>query len=192
MRLTIQTRDASAKQEVLMKEARFMDGGTPVVRLSWPAIFGGTLFGFAIMLILGVCGLAIGPTKLPPAEVAGGVRIWAGIWSLVTVFVGFLGGGWLAAQTSSGPKRDGWLHGMLVWGLGSIAIFYFAMNSTPRMASFLAAMTGNMLGGTVESLTFAAATWSFLSTICGLIGGIVGGQAGVYQEVTVREFRRVA
>ena len=92
-----------------MKEARFMEGygGTPVVRLSWPAIFGGTLFGFAIMLILGLCGLAIGPTMLTPAEVAGGVRIWAGIWSLVTVFFGFLGGGWLAAQTSSGAKRDG-------------------------------------------------------------------------------------
>ena len=177
-----------------MKEERFMEGygRTPVVRLSWPAIFGGTLFGFAIMLILGLCGLAIGPTMVLPAEVAGGVRIWAGIWSLVTVFVGFLGGGWLAAKTSSGAKQDGWLHGMLVWGLGSIAIFYFAMNSTPRMASFLAAMTGNMLGGTVESLTFAAATWSFLSAICGLIGGIVGGQASVYQEATVREFRRVA
>jgi hypothetical protein len=184
-----------------MKEERFMESlwkameaceRAPVVRVSWPAIFGGTLFGFAIMLILGLCGLSIGPTMLRPAEVAGGVRIWAGIWSLVTVFFGFLGGGWLAAKTSSGTTQDGWLHGMLVWCLGSIAIFYFAVNSTPRMASFLAGITGNMLGGAVESLTFAAATWSFLSAICGLIGGTVGGQAGVYQDVTVREFRRVA
>src|ERR1051325_8638629 len=126
MHLTIQTRDAPAKQEILMKEERFMEGygRMPIVRVSWPAIFAGTLFGFAIMLLLGLCGLAIGPTMVHPAE----VRTWAGIWSLVTVFVGFLGGGWLAAKTLSGAKQDGWLHGMLVWGLGSMAIFYFAVN----------------------------------------------------------------
>src|SRR5262249_2175702 len=102
--------------------------------LLWPAIFGGTFFALGIMLIFSFVGLAIGAAAAVPSGAGHGVRVWAGLWSLVTVFVGFLAGGWLAARTSSLTKLDGRLHGLVTWGLGTTAIFYFAATSTTQLA----------------------------------------------------------
>src|SRR5262245_61293476 len=106
-------------------------------RLSWPAIFGGTFFGLGIMLILSLFGLAIGAAVAGTEGATGGVRAWAGIWSLVTVFVGFLAGGWLAGKASGSNKIEGRLHGLVTWGLGTTALFYFAVYSTTRIAAVI-------------------------------------------------------
>src|SRR5262249_8078000 len=119
-----------------------------------------------------------------------GVRAWTGIWSLVTTFVGFLAGGWLAAKASSLTKAEGRLHGLVVWGLGTAAIFYLALSSTTRMAQVLGT---NVTPGLFENATATAAVWALIAAIVGLIGGIVGGQAGAYQEIApAAEVRRAA
>ncbi len=184
-----------------MKEERTITsfGLASVRRLSWPAIFGGTFFAFGIMLILSLFGLAIGAAAAGPEGATRGVQTWSGIWSLVTVFFGFLAGGWLAARASSVTKMEGRLHGLVTWGLGATALFYFAVNSTTRIAAIVANMTGNLgqtsvAPTTVEHITVAAATWALIATICGLIGAIVGGHAGAYpqQPAVASEVRRAA
>jgi hypothetical protein len=184
------------KDERTISQAAF--GRVPVRRLSWPAIFGGTVFALGIMLILSLFGLAIGAAAAGPQGATQGVQAWAGIWTLVTVFVGFLAGAWLAAKVSGSNTVDGRLHGLVTWGLGTTAIFYFAVNSTTRMALAMANMTGNVgqtsvAPGTVENVTAAAATWALITTVFGLIGAIVGGHAGAYKaETPVAEVRRAA
>src|SRR5262245_26556633 len=120
-------------------------GRVPFRGLSWPAIFGGTFFALGVMLILSLFGLAIGAAAAGPQGATGGVRAWTGIWSLVTAFVSFLAGGWLAAKVASSTRNEGRLHGLVVWGLGTTALAYFVINSTAQIAAAaLGGMTGNV------------------------------------------------
>ena len=166
-------------------------GRTAVHRLSWPAIFGGTFLAFGIMLVLSLFGVAVGTAAGP------GAGIWYGIWSLVTLFFGFYGGGWLAAKASrSRTKPDGRMHGIVVWGVGSTAILYFLVSSTTRLAALLGQVTGTVVtatAGPVAGITAAAAAWMLIAAICGLIGGLIGGHVGGYPVITSAEqVRRVA
>ena len=115
----------------------------PTQRLWWSAIFGGTFFALGIMLILGLFGIAVGAAASGAQGVSQGVRVWTGIWSLVTLFFGFLAGGWMASRASGGvSKFDGRLHGLVVWALGSVALFYFAVTSTTELGAILANLSG--------------------------------------------------
>jgi hypothetical protein len=176
-------------------------GRVPAHRLWWSAIFGGTFFALGIMLILSLFGVAVGAAASGAQGVSQGVKVWAGIWSLVTLFIGFAGGGWLAGRASgSVSKFDGRLHGLIVWALGSVALFYFAVNSTTQLGAILASLTGSFRSVAlsprfIENMTAAAAAWTVISAICGLIGGIVGGHAGAYGDgevVTTTTARRAA
>jgi hypothetical protein len=93
------------------------------------------------------------------------------------MFIGFAGGGWLAARTSeSQAKSDGRLHGLVVWALGSLTLLYLAL-STAGMAGILGSITGHTL-----SLAAGPVFWTLGAGICGLIGGVVGGHVGGYTE----------
>src|SRR5690348_290303 len=105
-----------------MKEERTIAhfGRVPAGRLWWSSIFGGIFFAYGVMLILSLFGVAVAAAASGTEGVTAGAKAWSGIWSLVTLFVGFLAGGWLAARTSgSVTKNEGRLHGLVVWGLGS-------------------------------------------------------------------------
>jgi hypothetical protein len=190
--------------EAFMKEERTITqfGRAPVQHLWWSSIFGGTFFALGIMLILGLFGVAVGAAIAGPQGAGQGTQVWAGIWSLVTLFLSFLAGGWLASATAgAGTRADGRMYGLVVWALGTTALFYFAVTSTTRVASILAPMTANMGGalnaapGTVANVTVTAAVWALIAAICGLIGGLVGGHAGgkTYGETTsTANIRRAA
>ena len=174
-------------------------GRIPTRRVWWSAVFAGTFFAFGVMLILSFFGLAIGAAMATPQGATGEVTVWAGIWSLVTVFFGFFFGGWMAARLSgSQAKADGRLHGLVTWGLGASTIFYLTVTGTTRLAGVLSVLTPNLGRGAVnptlvENMTVTAATWTLVALICGLIGAIVGGHAGGYKEAaSVTTFRRAA
>jgi hypothetical protein len=174
-------------------------GRGPMQRVWWSAIFAGTFVAFGIILMLSFFGLTIGAAMATPQGPAGAVTVWAGVWSLVTGFVGFFVGGWMAARLAgSQAKPDGRLHGLVTWALGSSAIFYLAVTSTSRLAGVLSLLTPN-LGraainpGLIENMTVTAATWTLLAVVCGLIGAIAGGHTGGHNEaVSVTRIRRAA
>ncbi|HEY2383794.1 MAG TPA: hypothetical protein VGK48_21680 [Terriglobia bacterium] len=182
-----------------MREERTITqfGRVPIHRLSWSAIFGGTFFALGIMTILGLFGLAVGAAATGLKGATAGVDVWLGVWSLVTLFVGFLAGGWLAAKSSeSQAKSDGRLHGLVVWALGSVALLYFALNTT-RMAEMVGSVTGriqplNLTSG-LGNISATTISWALIAVIFGLIGGLVGGHAGGYTEaVSSTTVRRAA
>jgi len=179
-----------------MKDERTITqfGRVPTQRLWWSAIFGGTFFALGIMLILGLFGVAVGAAASGAQGAGQGVQIWAGIWSLVTLFFGFLAGGWMAARASGGvSKFDGRMHGLVVWALGSVALFYFAVTSTTQLGTILSNQSIALSPGFLTNMTAKAAGWMVIATICGLIGGIVGGHAGAYTgEVVSTTGRRAA
>lgn len=172
-----------------MKEERTI---TPFGRISagklwWSAIFGGAFFALGIAVILSLFGLAVGAGAAGARGVTEGVKVWSGIWSLVTMFVAFYAGGWLAARASGSPaKSDGRLHGIVVWALGTVSLMYMLLTTTQvAMLRGLNLPTGGM--------TAAAATWLLIATICGLVGGVLGGHSGGYREITTTaDIRRAA
>ena len=158
---------------------------TAVPRVWWSAIFAGVFFSFGIMLILSFFGLAIGAAMAVPQGPTERMTIWAGVWSLVTAFMGFFCGGWIAARLSGGQaKPDGRLHGLVTWAVGSTMVFYLAVTSSTRLAGVLSVLTPNFGRAAVnpaliENMTVTAATWTLLAAICGLIGGLLGGHSGI-------------
>jgi len=165
-------------------------GRVPAGKLWWSAIFGGTFFALGIVVILSLFGVAVGAAATGAQGVTAGVKAWSGIWSLVTVFVGFFAGGYLAARASgSQAKADGRLHGIVVWALGTVSLAYMLLSTTQT-----ALLRGlNVPTGSLQGMTATAATWMLIATICGLIGGVLGGHAGGYREITkTADIRRAA
>jgi hypothetical protein len=92
-----------------------------ISRISWGAIFAGTVVAFVVQVLFTLLGLAIGLTIVEPMTGQApweGVGIGAGIWWVVTALISLFLGGWTAGRLSGMPLRqDAMLHGVVVWGL---------------------------------------------------------------------------
>jgi hypothetical protein len=89
-------------------------------RVRWGAVFSGFVVGFSVQLALTLLGLAIGAwsVDLRDANSSGGIPIGTGIWTAISMLIAAFTGGYVTAYMSgSGVRRDGVLHGVVVWGL---------------------------------------------------------------------------
>lgn len=109
-------------------------------RISWGAIFAGTVAAIAVQLLLTLLGVSIGAWAIDPAagqEGMQGIGIGAGIWALVSFIIALFCGGWIAGRMSGlGSKLDGLLEGFLVWGAVTVLTF-----------SLLTTTIGGIIGG---------------------------------------------
>lgn len=106
-------------------------------RIAWGAIFAGTVVALVVMSLLNILGIAIGAIALESGAEGGGVSIGAGIWWTVSTLIALFAGGWIAGFFTGTPnKNQGLMHGLVTWGLFTIA-------------SMLAVMTavGQLVGG---------------------------------------------
>jgi hypothetical protein len=92
-------------------------------RLSWGAVFGGTVAALGLWALLYVFGLAIGLSTIDP----NGVRslrpsaLFAGIWAVIAPLVALFIGGWVAGRGAGFVGRAGGaVHGLVVWSLTTI------------------------------------------------------------------------
>ncbi len=91
--------------------------GRPFARISWGAIFAGTVVALAVQLVLTLIGGAIGLATLNPATgqspsgttLGMGAAIWLVISSLISLFIA----GYVAGRL--GGTFNGWLHGLTTW-----------------------------------------------------------------------------
>lgn len=129
-------------------------------KISWPALFAGTLAALSIIFLLNILGIAIGlstidiMTETHPLQGLGtGTIIWWVVSNLVALFIGGM-----VAGRMSGFRRnvDGGLHGFLTWGLYTIVSVFI-----------LASIVGGIVGG-----------------VTGAISGIFGGNKS--KEVTIK------
>jgi hypothetical protein len=98
-------------------------GGLNVVpvRVSWSAVFAGTITTFGVWILLYTLGLALGLSSLSAEssdQALKGSGIFTGIWGLVTPLVALFCGGIIAAFSASrASKGEGVVHGIVVWAL---------------------------------------------------------------------------
>jgi hypothetical protein len=125
-------------------------------RISWGAIFAGTLVAIATQLLLTLLGLAIGAWAVnPSAGPAGmqGVGMGAGIWALLSFIIALFCGGWVAGRMSGlGNKLDGLLEGVIVWGAVTVLTFFLLTTTVGRILGGAAGLAGNMLPTAQEQL----------------------------------------
>lgn len=111
------------------------------VNLSWGAVLAGVVTLLAVLVVLSLIGLAIGLgvpdlTSDQPLE---GLGTGLLIWSTLGLVVALLAGGFVTGVFAG---RTGFLHGVIVWAVGVLAVVVLA---TSALSTALGAM-GNVLG----------------------------------------------
>lgn len=101
---------------------------TPVGRVSWPAIFAGTIIMLITLMLLSLLGVGIGLGAINPAEEANpmkGIGIGTLIWWVLSNLVAVFAGAYVAAHlTNVNYKFSGVFHGILSWSLYALISFW--------------------------------------------------------------------
>ena len=99
-------------------------------RVSWTAVFGGTVLGWAAMSLLSLIAAAIGLAKLDPTspQPGSGAGVATGIVGAILLIATSFFGAYMAVRIAGNRRRpDALLHGGLCWALSMIAGALLAM-----------------------------------------------------------------
>jgi hypothetical protein len=146
-------------------EQRNYGGAMPVLppalrRISWGAVFAGFIVAVMISLVLALLGMAIGLGAVDPAREANpfsGLGPGAAIWWVASSLIALFLGGWVAARMAGVPRGfDGAVHGVLTWGLVSLATFFLIGSAIGRIIGGAGSLVGQGLGLAGQGLSAAA------------------------------------
>jgi ElaB/YqjD/DUF883 family membrane-anchored ribosome-binding protein len=102
-----------------------------ITRISWGAIFAGTIVALVVQLLFTMLGFAIGLTVIEPLTGQSpwqGIGIGAGIWWVISALISLFLGGWTAGRLAGLPLRqDAVLHGIVAWGLITLITLYLVI-----------------------------------------------------------------
>lgn len=115
-------------------------------RVSWGAIFAGTIIALGTLILLGMMGSAIGFRSVDPGSGAAfdGVGIGAAIWWILSSIIALGIGGYVAGRLSGIPdKASSSAHGAAVWGLVTVLTLWLA---TSAIGSVLNTATSALTG----------------------------------------------
>jgi hypothetical protein len=156
-------------------------------RVSWAAVFGGTLVALATELLFAAFGLFIGFTM----SGGGGISAWSQAWYFVTAFVALFLGAWVSARMAENTYASGRMHGAITWGLTTMSTFAFAiwlfgnaLNASVMMvrpavaatatSAATSAQPAGMLSGEASTLFLVI----FGGILCGCVAALLGGGVG--------------
>lgn len=136
------------------KEANIYEDSfkTHVGRVSWPAIFGGTLVMLITLMLLSLLGLGIGLGTINPADEAKplqGLGTGALVWWVISNLIAVFAGGYVAANlTNIRYKFSGIYHGILSWSLFTLISFWIMTTAVGGIISGV----GGAVGKSMSSL----------------------------------------
>lgn len=107
------------------------------MRVSWTAIFGGTLLGWAAMSLLSLIAAAIGLAKLDPTspQPGNGAGLATGVVGAVLLIVSSFFGAYMAVRIAGNRRRpDALVHGAICWALSMVAGALLAMGAARTAA----------------------------------------------------------
>ena len=118
-------------------------------RISWGAIFAGTIIGLGLMLLLSLLGMSIGLSAIDfggQNSAFSGIPTGAAIWLAVSQLIALGVGGFVAGRLAAIPRvTSSALHGTAVWALASLLILYSATSAI-----------GSIVGGATSVVSSAA------------------------------------
>ncbi len=135
---------------------------TRVSRVSWAAIFGGTLIMLITVMLLSLLGLGIGigsinlTEETKPLE---GIGTGALIWWVISNIIAVFAGAYTAAKlTNVSYRYSGMMHGILSWSL-------YALISFVLMTTSLGGIISSVGGAVTKSLSAVGMGVSEISTL---------------------------
>ena len=146
-------------------------------RISWSAIFAGVVLALAIQILLSLLGAGIGlgtvnvaANSTPSASSFG---IGAGIWWVISSCVALFAGGYAAAWLAGNEIRfDGFMHGIVTWGIASIVTIYL-----------LTSAIGGLIGGGFSAISGAAsAAGGGIKSVAAPVANSVGLSPDMIQQ----------
>jgi len=142
--------DDTRPVEVRMGEATPLPYATHW-KLSWGAVFAGTMVGIGTWILLHLLGMGIGLTAIDPDDVHSlrGSGMTTGIWSLVAPIVAMFVGGLAAARVAGPmPPLGAVIHGAVLWSLATVASTILLVSLVSAMVGGAARMSGRAFDAT--------------------------------------------
>lgn len=105
-------------------------------RISWGAVFAGTIVSLAVLVVLTALGSGIGLVAAPSAAAGGtsaatGFGIGAAVWMFVTGVISFYAGGWVAGRlTGIARVSESVIHGIVMWSLATVMLAFVFTSAT--------------------------------------------------------------
>jgi hypothetical protein len=119
-------------------------------RISWGAIFAGTLVAIVLMLLLNLLGIGIGLSAINPVEESNpfsGLGTGAIIWWIVSNLIAIFAGGYVAGKLAGIPLRNtSTMHGILTWSLYTLVSFWILTTAVGNIISGV----GSVLSRTIS------------------------------------------
>jgi hypothetical protein len=148
-------------------------------RIHWTAIWNGFFPALSTLVLFGLFGIGV---NIVPQTLTAGLGPAQVIWTLVTVIVAFLIGGFVAASTAATPNA-GWgiVNGLMVF---LVALPTMMLLGALGLSAFFGGIERTVVLGTATNAVATAPAanlgWSFIVAIVGLISALVGGWAGSF------------
>ena len=159
------------------------------LRLDWSALFGGTLIGWGMMLVLALVAMAVGlavidPFVARPAASNAGAAIWGGISAIIASFIGAF-----AIIRLSGDRRrsESLMHGTVSWSMsmllaGMIALYVSGVAAFSRTPVNNTALHRGARGQTAALVETTGngplvAAFATAGAVLALVGSLLGALA---------------
>ena len=164
------------------------------LRLDWSALFGGSLIGWGVLLLLSMIGMIAGlsvidPFAARPAISNAGAAIWGACCAIISSFVGSM----LVVRLAADRRRSESLaHGAVAWGMsmllaGAIALFVSGAAAFTRTPAGNSSMRRNARGQTVSLIETTGnggvvAIFAAGGALLALVGSLLGSLAAASRE----------
>lgn len=141
---------------------------THLKRVSWPAIFAGTIIMLVTLMMLSLLGMGIGLTSINPMEESEplqGIGTGAIIWWVVSNLAAIFAGAYVAANlTTLSYKLTGAYHGVLTWALYTLISFWLMTTAVGGIIGGAGSILGksfSAFGSGISELVSAAEEGQF-------------------------------
>jgi hypothetical protein len=128
-------------------------------RISWGAVFAGTVVAIMVSIMLNLLGVGIGLTTIEPLEeqrpfagLATGMAIWWVLSSLIALFCG----GCVAGRLAGIPRKsEAGLHGVLTWGVSTLVALFLVTTAIGKVIGGAAGFLSGMASTTAQAVASA-------------------------------------
>lgn len=165
-----------------------------LMRLDWSALFGGSVLGWGVLLLLSMIGMIIGlsvidPFGVRPAVSNAGAAIWGAASAIIASFVG----AFMVVRFAGDRRRSESLaHGAVSWGMSMllaamIALFASGVAAFSRTPAGNTAVHRGSRGQTVSMVETTGnggvvAIFATAGALLALVGSMLGSLAAASRE----------
>lgn len=174
-------------------------GAAGFQRISWGAVFAGTITSLAALAAMASLGAGLGLLSGPLSRgLSAGLGAGTVVWTAISTGVSFYAGGWISGRlTGIARVSESVIHGVVAWGAATIMVALFLAPAVNvlffrAVAAFPGVPVDRLVLGTVEGELSILGRGAFLMAVIGLAAAASGARAGtrVLRPVPMPEVRR--